>query len=287
MKNRIVLCLLLIARIGLSQITLDHSTNVGGFYLSKFSNNGYKYVQIVGTSSVNIYNLNHTLFNTFNVPAPYNNNLYLTTTVRYMYLLTDNLFDTDNGFEYVIVTNASGGGPIVNVTILNDNGTIIMSKDSAQLAGSYNGAVMAYYITDVIYFDGISTKMKLNYLNLPGLTYKRTEIYNLPGYIPCQGCTTGAVTGLSSNGENPVIESPQFFPNPASDQLKLKYKLPDGSRSAEMKIYDTQGKLVDEFKVTDAFDFIYLPTNFNNGLYLYSLIVDGKVVKTEKIVLNK
>jgi len=45
--------------------------------------------------------------------------------------------------------------------------------------------------------------------------------------------------------------------------------------------------MLEEFKITSTFDFIYLPSNYNNGLYFYSLIVDEKLIKTEKIILNK
>ncbi|MBK7667770.1 MAG: T9SS type A sorting domain-containing protein [Sphingobacteriaceae bacterium] len=286
MKKAILLFILAASLNVDSQITLDHVYK-GGFYMARFGANGYKYVEVVGTASVNIYNLNHTLLNSFLVPPPYNNNLYSSTTVRYMYYVSDNLFDLDNGFEYAIVTNPSGAGPIMNLTIFNDSGSMILSKDSASFAGSSAIGSDAMRNIDAIYFDGLSTKMKIGYSAIPGYAYKRTEIYNLPGNLPCAGCTSGVVSSISGQGDNGLIEDAKFFPNPTSGQLKLKYKLPDGSHLAEMKIYDMQGKLVDEFKVTDTFDFIYLPTNYNNGLYLYSLIVDGKTIKTEKIVLNK
>lgn len=285
MKKLLVLIALSVFINTTAQITLNHVTKVNAF-LAKFTSHGYKYVQVIGTSSVNIYNLNHTLYNSFAVPAPYNNNLCLSSTNRWIYYVTDNLFDTDNGFEYAVVTGATSCAAIVNVTIFNDNGTIIMSKDSAGFSGSSAVNYSAVYNFDAIYSDGVSTKMNIGYVNIPGYSQKRIEVYDLPGSLPCSSCTSGLITGLTSTNETPT-SSAEFYPNPASDQLKLKYRLPEGAHQAEMKIYDTQGKLVDEFKVTDAFDFIYLPTNFNNGLYLYSLLVDGKVVKTEKIVLNK
>jgi hypothetical protein len=63
--------------------------------------------------------------------------------------------------------------------------------------------------------------------------------------------------------------------------------LPKGYKTAEINIYDLQGKLIENFKVTDTFDFIYLPSDYNNGMYLYTLMVDGKAIKTEKVILNK
>jgi hypothetical protein len=44
---------------------------------------------------------------------------------------------------------------------------------------------------------------------------------------------------------------------------------------------------IENFKVTGTFDFIYLPSDYNNGMYLYTLLLDGKAMKTEKMILNK
>jgi hypothetical protein len=138
---------------------------------------------------------------------------------------------------------------------------------------------------DGIFTDGAITKMVLKIGAGPNIT--KHEVYTLPGTIPCRGCVNGTVTGLA---QNPISTDPvnaTFYPNPVTENLKLSYKLPKDCKLAQIKIHDLQGKLVEDFKVTDAFDVIYLPSNYNNGLYLYSLIVDGKIIKTEKVLLNK
>ena len=140
--------------------------------------------------------------------------------------------------------------------------------------------------TDGVFYDGVKTKMRLSVANANGNPAK-IEIYDLPGSIPCSECSsTGTVSGISAPN-NPGTNNPVFYPNPVVDELKLKYELPKDYKNAEIKIYDLQGKLIEEFKVTNTFDFIYLPSDYNNGLYLYSLIIDDKKIKTEKIILNK
>jgi tricorn protease-like protein len=69
--------------------------------------------------------------------------------------------------------------------------------------------------------------------------------------------------------------------------LKLRYSLPKDYKEAEIRIFDMKGSLIETYKITDTFDFIYLPTSYNNGMYLYSLVVDGIVAKTEKVILAK
>jgi hypothetical protein len=262
-----------------SQITLDFAyPKVGGasvqfskIFIDKFHVSGYKYVQVNYTAkTINLYNLNHTLFKSIVIPGFAGISLGV-------FFVTENLFDMDPGVEYVTADYS----PTNKLWIVDETGTQIFYRDSGMISTAIGHSMEN---NSGIFTDGMITKMMLNIGQGPNLT--KHEVYNLPGTIPCGACISGTLSGIMVNPNDP-LNDPKIFPNPATDQLKLKYKLPEGSSLAEMKIYDTQGKLVDEFKVTDTFDFIYLPTNYNNGLYLYSLIVDGKVVKTEKIVLNK
>lgn len=274
----IVFCLSISA-----QITYNHSANTRGF-LVKLHVSGYKYYTY-NLNTINIYNVNHTLFKSISIPPPYNT----PGGSHFMHYISENLFDSDNGIEYIMQRTQASPSYTCNLSVLDESGAVIFSKDSAYLGTNLItfSSYTSFMDQEPIYYDGTGTKLSFDIYNSWGGTYLRSDVYNLPGTIPCNNCTSGITTLITNPTSNPAIEDPKFFPNPTSDQLKLKYKLPDGAHLAEMKIYDLQGKLVDEFKVTDNFDFIYLPTNYNNGLYLYSLIVDGKVVKTEKIVLNK
>lgn len=267
------------------QIIYDH-TGYQNNYLVKLGIAGYKYVSWSTVPTINIYNLNHTLYKSISIPSSYT----VGPSLTYFYV-SDNLFDLDNGVEYMVYKYSSSSTYSSNISILDESGAVLFSKDSAAITGQTGGPgyKTSFYNQDIVYYDGVNVKMKLDiFTHSPMFSsgYTRSLYYNLPGPLPCVGCTSGITSLISGTQEEPKQEV-EFYPNPTSDQLKLKYKLPEGSHLAEMKIYDTQGKLVDEFKVTDTFDFIYLPTNYNNGLYLYSLIVDGKTIKTEKIVLNK
>jgi len=254
------------------QITLNFKTNYF-FGLDKFHLSGYKYISAdIPGKKINIYNLNNSLFKTINIPAT-------TFSLQSIGYLSENLFDLDANMEYIAITSSSSGNRFY---VFDESGTVLFMRDSFSLAGPAHFDNV-FSNESAIYFDGTGVKMKLR------STYNnKHEVYNLPGTILCLGCSSGIVNSVASGGGSEIlIDEASFYPNPTSDQLKLKYQLPPGWKSAKIKIFDINGKLVEDFNITDFFDFIYLPTDYNNGMYLYSLIVDDKVIKNEKIVLMK
>ena len=199
--------------------------------------------------------------------------------------LSDNLFNLTNDIEYMAV--ALGAGALPKTYVFNDSGTQLFFKDSSIITTNLSYGEV-FLNPSSIFFNGQSTKMKLGRFGTQNTSIpSRWDIYTLPGSIPCIQCSsTGTVLGKAEINAAEVND-PVFYPNPAGNQLKLKYTLPKNYNTAEIKIMDLQGKLIEIFKITDDFDFIYLPSDYNSGVYFYSLIVDGKLIKTEKIILDK
>ncbi len=219
------------------------------------------------------------MFKTITIPT-------VTGSVMYVSYVSESLFNTDNLVEYAIVTTTVTGSARYRTYIFNENGAPVFQRDSAVLPNASNGSV--FFNQDGVFWDGVAAKMRLQvYSGITAPQVIKTLVYTLPGTIPCVECSSsGTVVGISNPGStNPVNAT--FYPNPVTDQLKLKYDLPKDYKSAEIRVFDMQGKLIDTYKVTDTFDFIYLPSDYNNGLYLYSLNVDGVTIKTEKIILDK
>lgn len=258
-----------------AQITFDHTYPVNkNLALTKFQISGYKYTQLdAANSKIYVYNTNHSLYKTISIPS-------LGNQIQYISYLSENLFDLDNQMEYALVTAATPSSA-AKFYLFEENGTQTMFKDSASLSISFSSA---FQNSDGIYFDGTNVKMRLTVGSNP--QNARAEIYTLPGSIPCYACSSGTLTGVQQN-TNSEPSNALFYPNPVEDQLKLHYQLPKEAKYASIKVTDIEGKLVEEFEITPSFDYLLLPSNYNNGLYLYTLIVDGKVVKTEKILLNK
>lgn len=277
MKIKLLFLAICIASVMHSQITFSHkSTNC---YLDKFHLSGYKYVQPdLVNNKVYIYNLNNTLFKTLNIPST----VYPKDNVL---SVSENLFDLDAGVEYAVQTksivNTSSGTTFYYASyVFDETGTTLFYRDSGMFISHSSANVLEN--NGGFFYDGTSVKMKVNIY-----TTGKSEYYNLPGSLPCSGCSSGIVNSISNGGTEVIGEDASFFPNPASDQLKLKYQLPPDYKNASVRIYDLSGRLIEQYQITDSFDFIYLPVNFNNGMYLYSLVVDSKIIKNEKIVLVK
>jgi len=88
-----------------------------------------------------------------------------------------------------------------------------------------------------------------------------------------------------------ILEKIEFsnpFPNPASSFVKFNYSnLPQNYIPATLEIRNLIGAVVKEVRINDTRGTINIDINdLNEGIYFYSLIVDGKVAITRKLLKN-
>ncbi|NNM94983.1 MAG: T9SS type A sorting domain-containing protein, partial [Bacteroidia bacterium] len=82
----------------------------------------------------------------------------------------------------------------------------------------------------------------------------------------------------------------QNTPNPFSDGgTRISYFLPENTMGATMVFYDMYGNKLQETPLTQSgMGVINLnPTRLSNGIYTYSLVINGTVVDTKKMVFSK
>jgi len=77
-------------------------------------------------------------------------------------------------------------------------------------------------------------------------------------------------------------------PNPFSENTTIEYFLPSTVQKAAIYIYDLQGKQIKSMNVTEREQgLITIPGNeLQPGMYYYTLIADGTVIGTEKMILT-
>ena len=101
------------------------------------------------------------------------------------------------------------------------------------------------------------------------------------GYGVVKGCSVGI-----KDFENLNSIDFGFFPNPSYDKISVQYDLSSVSfKSATLEIKNILGETIKKIKlkeITTSFD---LQNNLTSGIYLGSLILDGKSVKTTKLVV--
>ncbi len=81
----------------------------------------------------------------------------------------------------------------------------------------------------------------------------------------------------------------QNDPNPFSSDTRISYNLPEGTTSAMICIYDLQGKQVQQLPVTDmgSGSVTLHGGNLQAGMYIYSLIANGRELASKKMILTK
>lgn len=81
----------------------------------------------------------------------------------------------------------------------------------------------------------------------------------------------------------------QNFPNPASGITSIGFSLPDQTKSARIMLCDLKGgeikSIALETKGTGIVDVI--TSDLAPGLYLYTLVIDGKAAQTKKLLVEK
>ncbi len=81
----------------------------------------------------------------------------------------------------------------------------------------------------------------------------------------------------------------QNSPNPFAEQSTINYFLPDNVVKAQMLFYNVQGKLIQSVELTEKGkgSLNVFAQDLSNGIYTYTLVVDGKVFETKKMVKQK
>lgn len=86
-----------------------------------------------------------------------------------------------------------------------------------------------------------------------------------------------------------ILAMSQNVPNPFTESTEIQLNIPQSVKTAAVFFYDMTGKQVDKRIITErgATTLSVSGTDLTEGMYLYSLIADGKVISTKKMFLTK
>ena len=81
----------------------------------------------------------------------------------------------------------------------------------------------------------------------------------------------------------------QNIPNPFGDNTTINYFLPKGVIQAEMVFYDNFGRQVKTVQINNRGNGSIQvdATDLASGIYTYSLVADGQVLDTKKMIRAK
>lgn len=86
-----------------------------------------------------------------------------------------------------------------------------------------------------------------------------------------------------------VVRMDQNSPNPFSESTMIKLNIPQSTTTANILIYDLNGKQIEKVSVDERGEtnVTVYASNLESGMYIYSLILDGKVISTRKMIVEK
>jgi hypothetical protein len=113
-------------------------------------------------------------------------------------------------------------------------------------------------------------KLEILINNTTGLNINKT-------FLPAITAATGSV------------QLDQNIPNPFTHTTTISYSLPEGTQRAELMITDYNGKVIKTIGISNTGKgTINLDGSlFNNGTYSYSIILDGRIAETRKMLIMK
>lgn len=99
----------------------------------------------------------------------------------------------------------------------------------------------------------------------------------------------GETSGIGGTVSASVPSLSQNDPNPFVDATSVKMTIPQSAATALLCIYDMSGKQIRSEVIQSRGEVTVSVTSegLGAGMYLYSLIVDGKLVNTRKMILTK
>ena len=85
-----------------------------------------------------------------------------------------------------------------------------------------------------------------------------------------------------------MVKMDQNKPNPFSESTVIGLNIPEKAQKAVIYVYDMSGKQIKSIKVEDRGNtsITVYASDLNAGMYIYSLVVDGKVCVTRKMIVT-
>ncbi len=95
--------------------------------------------------------------------------------------------------------------------------------------------------------------------------------------------------GLSvpENSSVAKVDFSNAYPNPANSQTSFTYAIPDSEGNAHLVIRDMVGGVVSDIELTENNGSLKIETSkLSDGVYFYSLMLDGQPYMTKKLVIK-
>ncbi len=149
---------------------------------------------------------------------------------------------------------------------------------------------------ELVRLDSISMTKAINYdgmipILLEAIKAQQTRIEDLQGQIEdcCSDTKSATITGTDARTQTGEARLYQNAPNPFSTQTTIRYELPETVQSAQLHICNMTGTLLKTITINQrgSGNELVNANEFVAGMYLYSLVCDGRIVDTKQMLLTE
>jgi len=111
------------------------------------------------------------------------------------------------------------------------------------------------------------------------------ELKKLVTSTPAANTTNGETTYDVELSDKLSIVLDQNVPNPFAEQTTIGYSIPENCTKAQMLFYNAGGQLIKAVDITEKGKghLNVFASDLSNGIYTYTLVVDGKIIQTRKM----
>lgn len=168
------------------------------------------------------------------------------------------------------------------------------TEDSILLTKKHYGLIAQELQTvypDLVY-EGGDGYLSVNYIELVPLLIKTIQELNEKVDNLTRNANKTDSRSLERTGVSDIFSSVLLYqndPNPFNENTTIRCFIPTNIISAVLYIYDMNGRQIDKKKISERGDVSLAieGNSFEAGIYIYSLITDGTVVDTKRMILTK
>lgn len=87
---------------------------------------------------------------------------------------------------------------------------------------------------------------------------------------------------------NDRVQVSHVYPNPAVDYAEIDFQINAGVQDVKVTFYNILGQEIKEISLERDQRSVRIPMrDFNSGMYMYQLSIDGRSVATKKLIVRK